>query len=308
MVENRPRVLRLSQEDQIRYKETRKPPHPVSQRAGDMEKIQGAWRITEITNKYGTKVFSQASHYVFENSKMSWYCPTLTNPYCAESTFELKEDTDPKRIVIERVPQPGAVHVPTQFSFYRLNGDTLEICESDMIRQYPKEFSLGSAKDIMKLEREYGPLPEPKQVRDIPPVTDKLLGTLTWNNDLDEFCSEIMHGKAAVKLRLGAEPDQLAPVMDRARKITTDLKNYDRKAREYMCRMMLQLKNETWLDDGEQPLTAEQFMSALILSSISFSTSNKVEFFYDDGDIFWGHTVIVDMDAKDEFTDTTLAG
>ena len=65
-------------------------------------------------------------------------------------------------------------------------------------------------------------------------------------------------------------------------------------ARKFAASQLLELKNKTWLEDGEEPITAEEFAERLVLSEV-ISMGDIIEFWFDDDDIFWGHSVRVDM-------------
>ena len=71
---------------------------------------------------------------------------------------------------------------------------------------------------------------------------------------------------------------------------------------------MLELKNKTWLDENEEPLTSEQFKNCMVLKSIAIWTDGSVEFYHNDGDLFFGHYILVTMDSSDRFLDAHIAG
>jgi hypothetical protein len=71
---------------------------------------------------------------------------------------------------------------------------------------------------------------------------------------------------------------------------------------------MLDLKNGTWLRDGETPLSADEFMGRLTLQSIGIEADGSSQFFYEDGGLFWGHDVIVKGDVEGRFHRAYLFG
>lgn len=72
----------------------------------------------------------------------------------------------------------------------------------------------------------------------------------------------------------------------------------DRQLRAYAADHMLDTAND-WLDNaGEEPITADRFADRITLSGLAFRNDGSIEAYYDDGDIFWGHCIIVRMDKN----------
>jgi len=55
----------------------------------------------------------------------------------------------------------------------------------------------------------------------------------------------------------------------------------------------LPIFNKHWHDDGEPPLGKPDFVSRLRLSGVNFLDDEFMDVFFDDGDLFAGHSVIV---------------
>ena len=80
------------------------------------------------------------------------------------------------------------------------------------------------------------------------------------------------------------------------------------KLRAYAAGHMLDTAND-WLGDAdEEPITAEQFADRITLSELAFRNDGSIEAYYDDGDIFWGHCIIVRMDKNGNIEDAEIAG
>jgi hypothetical protein len=54
---------------------------------------------------------------------------------------------------------------------------------------------------------------------------------------------------------------------------------------------LLPLKNESWLAEGEVDVTADQFKGRMALESITVHPDGSFEFWHNDGDLFWGHSI-----------------
>ena len=55
----------------------------------------------------------------------------------------------------------------------------------------------------------------------------------------------------------------------------------------------LGLKNDAWLDEDETKFSKEEFKERLTLNSITVQADGQFEFWYDDGDLFLGHSIRV---------------
>ncbi|MEZ6056648.1 MAG: DUF2262 domain-containing protein [Planctomycetaceae bacterium] len=71
---------------------------------------------------------------------------------------------------------------------------------------------------------------------------------------------------------------------------------------------LLKLKNSDWRQRGEPKLTKADFEHRIALTAVTFSFSGDFEFWFNDGDIFWGHSISVRGDVKDGVSDVALAG
>ena len=85
------------------------------------------------------------------------------------------------------------------------------------------------------------------------------------------------------------------------------------KAKECIAEKYLNLYNDNWRfgddeDDPDKPeLTKEEFMEALSLQSLLFY-SEDVEVFFDDNDMFLGHSLIASEFDGENFNDAEMFG
>jgi hypothetical protein len=95
---------------------------------------------------------------------------------------------------------------------------------------------------------------------------------------------------------------------DRANDVVTQMESYSEDAKKYAVEGLLELKNENWLDSEEEPLTREQFKHRMTLESVDISVEGEIGFFYDDGDLFFGHCIVITLDQCDRFVNADIAG
>lgn len=56
---------------------------------------------------------------------------------------------------------------------------------------------------------------------------------------------------------------------------------------------MLQLKNDAWTEEDERLIGPEEFKDRMQLSSVTLDHDNEVVLWFDDGDLFFGHDILV---------------
>jgi hypothetical protein len=136
------------------------------------------------------------------------------------------------------------------------------------------------------------------------------LGTLRYEEEYDWYEGQIKVQQSDISIQLLTDEEgEVASSLKRATDFVGKLAHHAELAKEYAAQNLLELKNETWIeDDNEEPLTPEQFNQRMILESISIAPDGKVSFYHNDGDLFWGHCILVTMDSENNFIDAEIAG
>jgi len=90
---------------------------------------------------------------------------------------------------------------------------------------------------------------------------------------------------------------------------TVTIKNLDfiKKAKEYSAHKLLELKNDSWLEEDEKEVTEKEFKERIKFAGLHIF-SESANFYFDDDDLFWGHTIEVTVNQKLEFTNADIAG
>lgn len=79
------------------------------------------------------------------------------------------------------------------------------------------------------------------------------------------------------------------------------------KAKDYTANKLLKLKNDLWLEEDEKEVTKKEFKARIKFTSL-YVFSESANFYFDDGDLFWGHTIEVTVNQNLEFTDANIVG
>lgn len=78
-------------------------------------------------------------------------------------------------------------------------------------------------------------------------------------------------------------------------------------AQNFAVQEFLSLKNSEWLDEGEKPLSEEEFKKRVSVQSVEFE-KNGITLWCNGGDLFFGHSLLFEFDKNFELTSSTLAG
>jgi len=71
---------------------------------------------------------------------------------------------------------------------------------------------------------------------------------------------------------------------------------------------LLPLKNEDWIEKNEEQLSEKQFIKHLNLTSILFFHDGSSQLGFDDGNLFFGHYIMVDLSRDNKFIDADIWG
>ena len=100
------------------------------------------------------------------------------------------------------------------------------------------------------------------------------------------------------KITISIDSGKLENGLKIAHALWKDQAKWKKRVEDFAVAQMLSDKNEGWLEEGEKPLTPEQFKKRMKLESISIYDSGSFAFWHDDGDLFWGHSIQISADLK----------
>lgn len=144
------------------------------------------------------------------------------------------------------------------------------------------------------------------------PLTDLMNpNNITYNPDTENFDALIAHnGKMHRMTLIDFNKDEIAPATLLANSIGAWLQTNLPAAIDFCTSKLLTLKNETWLDEDEdeQPLSAEAFAERVEWRSVVAYSEGSFTLYFDDNDLFWGHSIIVEVDKDLQLKRANLAG
>ena len=135
------------------------------------------------------------------------------------------------------------------------------------------------------------------------PVTfrEEGLGTFTLNRQVDWFETEINWLGTEISLTIDME-EAREEALQNAKTLLASAADWDKRVRECAADELLQNAND-WNQemekDGETPtITREQFMERMELESIEVMADGSFQFWFADGDMFYGHSIWVSGDLE----------
>lgn len=107
------------------------------------------------------------------------------------------------------------------------------------------------------------------------------------------------------------DTDIVKSAVETAHILFKDQAEWSTKIRRYAAEELVELAND-WLQDNEEAeideITEEMFMACMELDSISVYPEGDFEIFFFDGDMFWGHCIIVNGNTNGSLTSAEIAG
>jgi hypothetical protein len=143
------------------------------------------------------------------------------------------------------------------------------------------------------------------------PVTIEVdfFGTLTLDRRVDWWETEQVWAGTPVTLSITlAEDGNVASVAKTAEALWRNQAEWDQQVRARAIDKLLVLKNENWRDEDEAEVTAAEFNRRMKLESVTVDPDGGFEFWFEDGDLFLGHSIRVWGNLTDGPTDADIAG
>ena len=122
---------------------------------------------------------------------------------------------------------------------------------------------------------------------------DEQLGEFVLDRSVNWFEKTIDWLGTEVTICFSNDKKNLNQIIQEVRSVINDKVKWDKQVRVFVADDLLDYRNETCLQDGEEPLTHEDFQKRIELNSISFRHDGQIEFWFGDDDIFFGHLLTV---------------
>lgn len=137
-------------------------------------------------------------------------------------------------------------------------------------------------------------------------IEDEVIGTLTMNKEVNVFKGRCKWSDKEISVILEVNPNSKA-TWTKARNVMknliTEQDKWDKVLRKFAAEQMTEMANEWLKDDAGQNtdtdlITEEEFAGRIVLKEISVGSGGNFTAWYDDDDIFWGHSIALEASVK----------
>lgn len=111
-----------------------------------------------------------------------------------------------------------------------------------------------------------------------------------------------------IEISLTPDDKTLDDTLILANNVLKKFKTYEKQARNLLVKEYLSAYNDNWREEEAPKLTKTQFSERLTLTSISFLADSHISFYYDDNEMFEGHSLIAQSSDGKTFDATTMFG
>ena len=140
-------------------------------------------------------------------------------------------------------------------------------------------------------------------------IETKRFGTLNLDRRMGQFVGETKWNKKSIRIAFDSENEKInSSALSTAETIWGSRAEWNKRIEAIAVSKLLELKNSTWLKDGESEFSAKQFVAAMSLTSVSIDSEGGFTFWYDDGELFWGHLIKVQGNQEEGPTDASIQG
>lgn len=141
-------------------------------------------------------------------------------------------------------------------------------------------------------------------------IIDKELGEFTLDKDYGLFQGNLkwLHGEISVSLAADEDNKRSCNgAIEILRSMVNRQIQKDIEFRTYAAEELTDLANE-WSQDEDVKITMSDFITKINLSALDISHEGEFTAYYSDGDMFYGHTIIVSGNITTGIDEATIAG
>lgn len=138
---------------------------------------------------------------------------------------------------------------------------------------------------------------------------DEVFGEFNLNKSVDVYEKNINWCGYDIRISFDKyEENEIKSALKAGHALYKDKEKWMKRICEFASEELLELKNDSWLEDDEDEVTKENFIAALELCDIVFDLEGDFTFWFYDGDLFWGHSIIVEGNVDGILHSAYIAG
>ncbi len=128
-----------------------------------------------------------------------------------------------------------------------------------------------------------------------------------YDSESDEYTGKIeFKNEYFIDVTISIEDYDRGTVLKSVEKTLHIIKKQEESYKRKTSDDLIELHNETW-NEGEI-ISKEEFVNRIKLEGILFFCEGNAELYYNDGDLFWGHIIVVDVNENGEYESSQIYG
>jgi len=138
---------------------------------------------------------------------------------------------------------------------------------------------------------------------------DHQFGQFTLDRRVNWYTAETEWNGERVFLNLAPDDSgTIEAALQVARTLWKNQKRWAKRIEDFAVQELLPLKNESWLDEGEVELSADEFKTRMTLESVTVKPDGSFDFWHNDGHLFWGHSIQISGNLSEGPTRADIPG
>jgi hypothetical protein len=147
-----------------------------------------------------------------------------------------------------------------------------------------------------------------QQLREPVIVATSLFGPVTLDPQIGWFEGKAPWNGQMVKLYLQPDDDDISGAIRTSESLWNEQATWTQRVDNFAVEKLLPLKNDSWLGDDEREFTPQEFKKRMTLQSITVNGDGSFDFWHDDGDLFWGHSIEIRGTLEEGPVNADIAG
>lgn len=133
-------------------------------------------------------------------------------------------------------------------------------------------------------------------------------GKLVLDRSINWFQGTVVWGGREVRISFDTDDDlDISGQLKTAQALFDAEQDWQRRIEAFAVKEKLSLAND-WRDEGVTPITEKEFLERMKLESISIQPDGKFEFWHNDGDLFYGHSIQISGSLEKGLTHSDIPG
>lgn len=138
-------------------------------------------------------------------------------------------------------------------------------------------------------------------------IHDPVLGTLVHDGYYYEGTAQF--NGSPFGFSVGTyEVDDVEARLERGRAVLQSLPAVIERAKSHAVKTLLDLKNDTWTEEDGRTIGPAEFEARLTIASITVDHDAELVIYFDAGDLFFGHHILVTETAEGELCRGEIQG